>query len=388
MSYQPDPTRMSCAGHLTIDLGALQNNWRALKARVGEACDCAAVVKANAYGLGVDHVVPALSAAGAGTFFVATPEEGQEVRALVPDAPIYVLSGVFTGRLALYDDAALRPILGHPDEISEWARFCEAKGETLPAGLHIDTGMNRLGLTHAQAEALANDSQLLRAFDLTLVMSHLACADDRDSPLNRQQLAAFERGSALFPGVPRSLANSSGVFLGADYHFELVRPGIALYGGNPTPKAATPMRCVATIEAEVIHLRDVSPGEAVGYGATRTAERPTRIATVNVGYADGMHRLVGSTDERDGAFASVGGIRCPLFGRVSMDMLAIDVTDVPEGTVVRGSRVEVMGPTISVDELAEAALTIPYELLTALGARYKRSYIGYTQNGEDALTHG
>ncbi|MDX5593760.1 alanine racemase [Pseudovibrio sp. SPO723] len=383
MPYQSDSQEVSCAGRLIIDLTALQKNWRQLNERTGNGCECAAVVKANAYGLGAEEAVKALYASGARTFFVATPEEGRLVRAAAPQGTIYVLGGAYSDRGHLYAESSLRPVLGHPDEIAEWAQFCESLGTPLPAAVHVDTGMNRLGLTHAEARDLSRDEETLSKFKLCLVVSHLSCGDDATHPKNQAQLEAFRSAADLFPGIPRSLSNSSGIFLGEDYHFELARPGIALYGGNPIPTRHNPMACVARVEAEVIHLRHVPPGETVGYGAARTTKRPTRIATVNVGYADGMHRLIGSTDGQDGSYASVNGARVPLFGRVSMDMIALDVTDLPANMVQRGTWVELMGPTISVDEVAESAHTISYELLTGLGARYKRTYIGSVQDEED-----
>ncbi len=363
-----DPS--SAAGRLTVDLAALADNWRAMAMRAGTAT--AAVVKGDAYGLGIAEAVPALATAGCDTFFVALPEEGRRVRAAAPDATIYVLGGLIGGPDA-YVAAGLRPVLNSGAEVAEW-RAARTGGALPGAALHVDTGMNRLGLRPDEFGALAGDRNAVDALGLTLVMSHLACADSPAHPLNAAQLAAFREVRALLPGVPASLANSAGIFLGPDYAFDLVRPGVALYGGSAVNGPPNPMRPVVTLEARILQIRDVPAGETVGYGAAEAVSRPSRIAVVGVGYADGYLRRAGATDARRGASGSLRGRTVPLVGRVSMDLMAFDVTEVPGAA--RGDWIELLGPHIAIDDVAVAAETIGYELLTGLGRRYARTYVG------------
>jgi alanine racemase len=294
------------------------------------------------------------------------------VRPVVPDAAVYVLAGLLPGTAGLLAAADLRPVLGSWPEIEGWAAF-RPGGRKPPAAIHVDTGMNRLGLSLNEALHLARQAKLLDAIRPCLVMSHLACADLPDHPRNAEQAALFAEVRALFPGIPASLANSAGIHLGPDYRFDLVRPGIALYGGA---YAAThpPLEPVVTAEARILQLRDADAGETVGYGAAETLRRPTRLAIVAAGYADGYHRLAGTSDQRPGARASVRGRSVPLVGRVSMDLLALDVTGIPG--VSPGDWVELIGPNAPLEEVAAAAGTIGYELLTALGRRYARRYRG------------
>ena len=363
-----DPS--AAGGRLTIDLAALADNWRAMAKHAGSAVTAAAV-KGDAYGLGIEPVVTTLSDAGCVTFFVALPAEGQRVRAVAPEAAIYVLGGLI-GDAAPYIAAGLRPVLNSAGDIEAW-RAARRAGAPVGAALHVDTGMNRLGLRLAELRTiLAADPDLADLLGLTLLMSHLACADMPDHPLNARQLEAFRAIRATLPGVPASLANSAGVFLGRDYCFDLVRPGIALYGGRPVADGANPMRTVVQLEARILQVRDVPTGEAVGYGAAQTMERPSRIAVAAVGYADGYLRRAGATDTRAGATAFIRGAAVPLVGRVSMDLLALDVTDVIEAA--RGDWVELFGPNIAIDDVAARADTISYELLTGLGSRYARRY--------------
>lgn len=371
-------------GRLTIDLAALADNWRKLRDRLGGNCECTAAIKGAGYGIGLEEAAETLARAGCRTFFVALPNEGLRTRAILPDARIYVLDGLLPGTAADYAASNLIPVLGSMPEIEEWAAFCTEQGRQLPAALHIDTGMNRLGLRLDEARALAQRPDLLAAFELTLVMSHLACASGRDHPLNALQLSRFGEIADLYPGVPKSLANSGGIFLGDDYHFDLVRPGIALYGGEAMDDEPNPMRPVVTAEARILTLRDAEPGESVGYGAAQSVERPTRLAILGVGYADGYHRLAGTSSDKDGEPAQsaqvwIGGHVAPIFGRVSMDLIAVDVTDIPPEVCARGAWVELFGPNISVDSVARCARTIGYELLTGLGNRYTRSYKPFEQ---------
>lgn len=358
---------------LIADLAAVRSNYRALRA-MARGAECAAVVKANAYGLGAGEIVKALLSEGSNTFFTATLAEARAVRAAAPGAVLYVLGGLFAGTEAEFAALGARPVLNSLAEIGEWALFCAARGEPLPAAIHIDTGMNRLGLGPAEAAALAKDHGAMRAFELSLIMSHLACADEPDHAKNRGQLAAFRTLSAMLPCAPLSLANSAGIFLGPDYHGDLVRPGIALYGGNPFSAAPNPMRPVAYLYGRIAQIREAEAGETVGYGARRTLARRTRIATVPVGYADGYFRALGSSDAAEGAAAYLEDYRLPILGRVSMDLIAFDVTDVPERLAWRGAWIELLGARVTVDALAAKAGAIGYEVLTSLGARYERVY--------------
>jgi len=372
---QSDPTLVqtpaTTGNRLTIDLGALARNWQALAAQAGSA-ETAAAVKGNAYGIGAEPAVRALSGAGCRTFFVALPEEGLRVRAVAPEATIYVLNGLASGVADAHAAGNIRPVIGSLDELREWSAYRAAGGQG-HAALHVDTGMNRLGVTFAEALELAADRNLVERLGLTLVMSHLACGDTPAHPLNARQLATMRDVHALFPGLPVSLANTAGIALGRDYHFNLVRPGIGLYGG-PYIEGEPPLETVVTAEARIIQIRDVPAGETVGYGAAQTLTRPCRIAILSTGYADGYLRSASATDGHPGASVVLRGRRAPLVGRISMDLMAIDVTDIPAAR--RGDWVELFGTNMPVADVATAAGTISYELLTSLGARYARHYRG------------
>ena len=332
----PSPELLAAGGRLTIDLVALSANWKALADHVaGGGHATAAVVKGDGYGIGLEEAARTLAAAGCTTFFVALPDEGRRLREALPDAVVYVLNGLIGGADA-YARFDIRPVLGSWPEIEEWAAFRKAGGGT-GAAIHVDTGMNRLGLTLHEALDLRRNETLLATLAPDLVISHLACADTPDHPMNRRQLALFGEVRAQFPDLPASLANSAGVFLGPDYHFDLVRPGIALYGGVAVQGLTNPMRAVATLEARVLAVREAEEGETVGYGATQSFKEPARLATLSVGYADGYHRLAGGSDERPGAWVWVRGQRAPLVGRVSMDLITIDVTNIPASPAATGS---------------------------------------------------
>ncbi|MBG0810974.1 alanine racemase [Methylosinus sp. H3A] len=356
---------------LTIDLSALVANWRQLAAHAS-ASECAAVVKADAYGLGAEPAVRALAAAGCRTFFVAAAGEGERIRAVAPRAIVYVLEGLPSGGARTLAAARLRPVLASLEEIREWAAFGRSIGRRLPAALQFDTGMNRLGLSLRDAAAAAVAAQDV---DLTLAMSHFVCAQWDDDPRNARQIAAFEEARRAFPGVPASLCNSSGIFLAQKPHYDLLRPGYALYGGNPTPGSPNPMRSVARLEAPILATRWIEAGESVGYDGVWTAARPTRLATLGLGYGDGFPAAVAGSG-RPAPEAILAGRRCPIVGRVSMDFVMLDITDIREDAVYRGQTAELLGETIGVDELAERCGTIGYEILTRLGRRYERVYIG------------
>jgi alanine racemase len=368
----PTDVQPEANGLLTIDLAALAANWRELARQVAGA-QCAAVIKADGYGCGLEAVAAALAKAGCATFFVAHLAEGRRLRAAAPTAIIYVLNGMLPGTAGGYAGCNLHPVISSLAEFAEWKAYVAATAWHGGAALHVDTGMNRLGLSFEEALWLARQPPSERG-EVVLLMSHLACAETPEHPLNGRQMAAFRELRALFPGVPGSLANSSGIFLGPDAHHDMVRPGVALYGGNPTPLHVNPMRPVVALAARIVQVRAVAAGETVGYGATWTAKRATRIAVVSSGYADGILRSASARDERSGAEAIVSGRRCPMAGLISMDLLALDVTELPEGTPRRGEFAALLGEDIGIDDLASRAGTSSYEVLTSLGRRYHRRY--------------
>lgn len=356
---------MTVAATLTIDLRALRENWRGLADRIAPT-ECAAVVKADGYGCGLERVVGALFAEGCRTFFVARLSEGFRAREAAPDVAIYVLDGLPEGAAAEMRQAGLRPALGSLPEIAEWT----AAGGG-PAALHFDTGMNRLGLSLDDVGAAL--AALGRPPDL--LMSHFASSEDVVSPDNPAQIERFARLRKLIPNVRASLCNSSGIFLSAHPWQDLARPGYALYGGNPTPGRPNPMRAVVALEAPILQTRRVETGAHVGYNGQWTARRPTLLAVIPIGYADGVPRSAMGVDGKPGPDVAISGVRCPIVGRVSMDLICIDATEAPAAAVVRGAPVEILGATIGVDEFGERAGTIGYEILTSLGRRYRRIYL-------------
>lgn len=357
---------------LTIDLGALVANYRLLQ-RHAKPARTGAAVKASSYGLGAEQAAPALFRAGCRQFFVAILSEALALRPLLPEAEIHVLSGPIGGDEAEYVQHRLIPVLNSLPQIELWSHWCAANGPT-PAAIHIDTGMSRLGLAPAELDRLVADPTLINSFPVTLVMSHLSCSEEPQNPQNAIQLkrfrSALDRLLPLLPSRPTiSFANSSGIFLGRDYAFDLVRPGAALYGLNPSPAASNPMRQVVGLKARILQVRHIDAHQTVGYGAHRST-RATSLATLGLGYADGVFRALSHV----GA-AFVGGIRAPFVGRVSMDLITIDVGDVPAHLVQPGAWAEILGEHQSADELATAAGTNGYEVLTALGPRYRRRFI-------------
>ena len=373
-SSKGGPAIEQAGGVLTVYLRVLVANWRELKRRSAPA-ECAAVVKADAYGLGLKPVALALAEAGCDTFFVALLEEARRLRAALPTATIYVLDGLNPDTAPEFRTLRAQPVLGSWPEIEEWDTFAQTSAEPLPAAIHIDTGMARHGLAAADAKVLAERLRLLH-FKPSLIMSHLACADEPAHPLNKKQIAAFREIAALFPGIPASLANSAGILAHPDSRFDLVRPGIALYGGRAVIGAENPMRQVVRLEVRIVQVRHAAKGDSVGYGAVQSFKRDSRVAICAVGYADGVFRAAGSTDKRSGAEAIVAGKHCPLVGRVSMDLIAIDVTDVPESDVKRGDYATLIGDGITIDDLASHAGTIGYEILTSFSRRLARLYVG------------
>lgn len=362
-------------GIVTIHLGHVADNWRALAALVAPA-ECAAVVKADAYGLGAARVVPVLAEAGCKTFFVATVEEAREVRTLSPEAVVYVLDGLIPGAGPEMVEIGARPALATFDDCLEWAALCEARDRVLAAGIHIDTGLNRLGLSAADVSALAADASLFQRMGVSLVMSHLASADVPEAPMNARQLAAFEQLRGALPPAPASLAASDGLMLGAPYHFDMVRPGYALYGGQASWAHAAPVQPAVRVQARVLQVREVRAGETVGYSQTWTAGEARTLATVAAGYADGVARTASAPTGNSGGHVGVEGDLAPIVGRVSMDLITVDVTELGEGRVKRGDFVDLVGPGLTLEAAGASAGTIGYEVLTRLPRRYLRHYVG------------
>ena len=361
-------------GVLVVDLPAIAENYRRLKSAFRERA-VAAVVKADGYGLGAERVAPVLVKAGARSIFVAQLEEALKLRPLLdachPAVSLYVLNGLAPGTEALFADNLILPVLNSLGQIEAWGRFARQRDKALPAAIHLDSGMCRLGLPPDEVERLRADPAALDGVVPTCLLSHLACADEPQHPKNAEQLAYLKQALTALPRAPVSFCNSSGIFLGPDYHFDLGRPGVALYGANPTPAAANPMRPVVRLLAKVLQIRSIDAPQTVGYGADHRATEPARIATVAAGYADGYLRSISSRGH-----AWVAGHRVPVVGRVSMDLLALDVTAVPPEQVAPGDWAELLNAEQDVDALAREAGTIGYEILTSLGARYHRVYLG------------
>jgi alanine racemase len=348
---------------------ALVANYRLLKSRVAPA-DLAAVVKADGYGLGAAPVARTLAGAGCRHFFVAQLGEAIALRPhLPPEAQMYILNGFHRGGEAACESLGAIPVINSLDQLDHWAAHARASGIRLPAVLQVDSGMSRLGLSASEASALAATPERLDGIDLRLVLSHLACADEPHHPANEAQADAFAVLTDLFPNVPKSLDNSAGALLPRG-HFDLVRAGIGLYGGAPHIDTVNPMQPVVSLDARIIQTRHVASGVGVGYGLSFVATRARRIATIGVGYADGWPRNLGN---RGHAF--IDGIRIPIVGRISMDTMTLDVTDVPEAHTRPGAEVELLGPHQSIDDVAREAGTIGYEILTRLGRRYAREHM-------------
>ncbi len=356
---------MSARPRLTVDLAALAANYRRLRA-LAPTAEVAAVVKADGYGLGLGPVARALRRAGARRFFVADVEEAHALAALVPDAAIYVLGGFAPEAADGFDHPRIRPVLNTAAQVRAYAE--RAGQRRLPAALQVDTGMTRLGVPIAGLEGLGD---ALARLEVEWLVSHLACADAPDAVFSEAQRARFEEARRLLPGVPSSLANSAGMFHGRPFHYDLCRPGIALYGGNPQSGRPNPMAPVVELDAVVLQVHEVEGEAAVGYGATYRAAAGARIATLAIGYADGLLRCTGNR-----ATASLAGVEVPYAGRVSMDLLGLDVTAVPREAACEGARAALIWGDDGVDRLARDAGTIPYEVLVRLGSRVERRYVG------------
>jgi alanine racemase len=351
---------------LDIDLNAIAANWRSLAARHPGAT--AGVVKADAYGLGATYVAPNLFAAGCRHFFVAHLAEAAAIRPLVPGAMLAVLNGLLAEEIREYSGQDITPVLGSLAEIALWRDEAARLGRVLPALLHFDTGISRLGIPHAEFAVLRDDASLLDGIAVQFLMTHLVSAELPDDEINQRQLARFATVRAAFPNVPASIANSSGMFLGPEFGLNLTRPGAALYGINPKPGTKNPMHPAVRLRARIMQVQHIEPGETVGYNGIWKAQRPSRIAVLSVGYADGYLRSLSNT-----ATAMFNGCRIQLVGRVSMDLTTFDITDTP-ATV--GDSLDLISPTHDADALAKQAGTNGYEILTSLGRRYQRRYIG------------
>ena len=364
------------AARLTVRLGAIVANYRTYRRMTGPTA-VAAVVKADAYGMGAAHVAPALEEAGCDSFFVARLQEGVALRKLAPKARIFVLDGAHPDAVPALIRFSLTPVLNSLGQIAAWSAAAGVGASALDAVLHVDTGMNRLGLPRDELAILsAEHGKRLAGLNLVLVMSHLACGDEPGNMMNAQQLSRFRQALAMLPPAPASLAASHGAMLGPDYHFDLVRPGVALYGANPQAREGTSaapapnlMQTAAVLTARVLQVRRIDLGESVGYAATFHAKRPSMIATIALGYADGIPRALSSK-----GVAAIDGVRVPVVGRVSMDMITLDVSDLA-GPPHIGQDVELMGDAIGLGEVAERAGTNEYEILTRL-RRVPRIYDG------------
>lgn len=357
---------------LSVNLDAIASNYTLLrKTHTQQAL--AAVIKEDAYGLGLEPVARTLWKAGNRMFFVAFLDEAEALRKILPEADIHVLSGFFEGTAEDFFALDVVPVLNTPEEIATWRAIAKKKSQKVRVDLHVDTGMNRLGLTMKEAETVAENPHSLEGFDVSVVMSHLACADTPEHALNETQRDRFETVRKWFPMGQGSFAASSGIFLDPSYHFDLGRPGAAVFGVNPQPENPSPMTQVIELKGKIVQVRDVDTHQGVGYGATHRTRRKSRIATVTAGYGDGYLR---SLSNKGAGYLS--GHTVPVVGRVSMDLITFDVTDVPEKLVHAGAEIELIGTNVTVDDVAEAAGTNGYEVLTALGARYHRTYSGQT----------
>ena len=355
-------------GELRIDLSAIRDNFRLIDQKTGQACVVAPAVKADCYGLGMAKIAPTLYEAGARRFFVAIPEEGAALRKLLPEAQIFALHGFSKKQSKLYETNHIVPVLNSVAEISNYRKFAVKSEKKLPCIFHFDTGMNRLGIP---AEERARVSENLDGLEVLYVMSHFACSDERGNAFNALQAQRFSEIAAMFPQAKRSLANSGGIFLNSAYHHDMVRPGLAIYGGNPVAGEKNPMNPVVSLHLPLLQVHHAGKGETAGYGQTYTFDDDTKVAVVSAGYADGLMR---SLSNRGALYWK--GHRLPIRGRVSMDLIICDLAGVPERDYPKpGDYLEMIGPHQSIDDLARDSGTIGYEILTSLGSRYRRVYI-------------
>jgi len=355
---------------ITIDLDALTANYRYCRDQLKPA-SCAAVVKADGYGLGIRHVARALHHAGCRQFFTATHREGIILRSLLPKVDIHVLEGVRSDCVEAFCDHQLIPVLITLQQVKNWASQGRALNRRLPAIIHIDSGMTRLGFGKPELQRLLENSDDLECIDLRYVMTHFASADEPGAALARRQLERFNELRQSLPPAPTSIGNSAGALLGPEFAGDMARVGIALFGGNPYQEASIPVRPVLRVQSRILQLREIREETTVGYGATYSAQAGTRIATVGIGYADGYPWSLGNR-----GIAAINGHRVPVVGRISMDLITLDVSGVPDKFVQPGDMVDLIGPDISLEEVAELAGTISYEILTGLGQRASRTFLG------------
>ncbi len=362
---------MAISGELTINLAALEKNYKILDGLSAKPCVTGACVKADAYGLGAREVVSTLNNAGAKHFFVATLEEGVQLRAHVKEAQIYILNGFFGNKCRVYYEYSLIPVLNSLAEIESYNNWAHEMDMKLPAVIHFDTGMNRLGLSASEARILSEDLSVLDGIELRYIMSHFSSSEEKANPVNQEQYKKFLNISAHFKGVKVSLCNSAGIFLSSDYHLDLTRPGIALYGGALNSEMQKMVKPVVSLSVPVLQVRSVKKGNKAGYNGSYEFINDTKIATISVGYADGLFRSLGNKGE-----FYWQGCELPIRGRISMDLVICDLSRLPENLYpVSGDMVEVIGKNQTIEDIAAKARTIPYEILTSLGSRYKRSYI-------------
>ncbi|MEO3433553.1 alanine racemase [Inquilinus sp. CAU 1745] len=376
MTIEPSPGLKGAGAILTIDLGAVATNYRLLREKAAPA-ECAAVVKADAYGLGMAEVAPALWTAGARRFFVAHLEEAIRLREILAQASIGVLNGLMPGCEDEYRRRGLIPVLNHLGGIEQWREAARAAGTPLSAYVHLDTGMNRLGLGPKETDRLAGSPDLLEGIEVAAWMSHLVSAEEPEASVNEAQRQRFIDALARLPKAKASLANSSGIFLGPGFHFDIARPGCALYGINPAPYGRNPMATTVRLDGHILQVRSIDRPSTVGYGATRQVAKGAKIATIAVGYADGYQRRLSDVGR-----VWLGDHPAPVVGRVSMDLMTVDVTGLPDSVAHAGATAEIMGPRRTPDEVAEEAGTIGYEILTSLGRRYARRYVGGSPSAE------
>lgn len=375
----PPKTLDMATGSLTVDLDKVAENYRRLSRELGDV-PCGACLKADAYGLGIRPVALTLRDAGCNDFFVALAAEGTELRDILPDAAIHVFAGLGSGPPTVFSEHSLTPVLNSLDDVTVWRNFGGGQCD-----LHVDTGMSRLGFDQREMAHIASDPSLVAGLDVDLIMSHLASADRRAARQSREQLDEFNAARSLlvplYPNARFSLANSSGVFLGTDFHFDIARPGAAIYGINPTPWTPSPMLQTVNLKGKILQVRFVDTPRSVGYGATHAVTGPTRLATVGAGYADGFLRSLSSTGT-----AWLHGVVVPIVGRVSMDMITVDVSALGPDAVDAGDWVTLIGGEHDVDAIAGEAGTIGYEILTSLGRRYQRQYIGGPDEARAGVT--
>lgn len=355
---------------LTINLKKLAENYKYFHSLVHQECAVAGVIKANAYGLGAKQVAQTLKSLNCPQFFVATLDEAMAIRREDKDTPIAVLGGLMMGQEQEYLTQNIMPVLNSPLDTQNWGNFCKKQERKISAIIHFDTGMNRLGLSMDEARTLIGDESKLNPIDVRLIMSHFASADNKDDPLTAKQAKNFNFIAQYFPNIKKSLSNSSGLFRDKSYHFDMIRPGYALYGGNPTAETQNPMQNIVSLNARILQIRDCKKGESIGYSATHIFDKNTRTATIALGYADGFLRSNSSQ-----SIVYYNNQPCPVLGRVSMDLVTINISHIKGQQPAQGEAIEILGPNQTIDDLAKTASTIGYEILTALGNRYKRNYI-------------